>query len=402
MTMPASPLHTFSIGCPPMSYSSESDVFDFNPAQSTTVALSGAMVAEAIHLCQQEPEATQQWPTFLRAMGLQGLKQWLEAGALPGEMTWDRHRPPSPGVNGWVNHFRLCLVTQGSIGGEVVSVPRSTVEDDHGFAHLYVLAEVQEEANQVTILGALRRDRLLTLQAQGALATDDQGYYALPVAHFDTSPEDLLLYIHCLNPAQLTPSLALTPPPAVTPMVWNLAPLAGGKETLINVGDWLQDQLDTVATALAWQLLPPRTAAYGLRSKGAAMEAMESVLQELELEGVSIPSTARGAYTDLQPLGLPCRLYALIWTMVQAHSPEWSLFLCLGPVPGEELTRGTRLIVRDDSSTLVEQALGQDSDTTYLYTQVIGTWEEQFRVTVALPNGNTLHWPPFVFRPQGA
>jgi hypothetical protein len=93
-------------------------------------------------------------------------------------------------------------------------------------------------------------------------------------------------------------------------------------------------------------------------------------------------------------------LYALIWTLFESPTPEWSLVLFLGPAPGEQLPLGTRLIVRDATSTLADQTPTPGNEADYLYAQAIGTWDEQFTVTVELPTGAVLDWPPFSFSPE--
>jgi hypothetical protein len=378
-----------------MSYSTEPQDFDFEPLQSTTVRLSPPAIDWAVQVCQQEPDTDLQWPTFLRAMALMGLQQWLEAGAQDMALYYAVNQPPALDITCRVNDFRLCLVAQGSLSDDVVAIPQSTLDDPANFAHLYVLAEVQEEADQVTILGGLRRDRLLSYQQQAGLTAQANDTYTLPVQCFDTSPEDLLLYLSCLNPAQLSTPIAEAAPVQTRA---TLPALRAGD--LINAGRWLRNQLDAVADGLAWTLLPPLAPAHAMMSASTPAEELEAVLRELEPTGILVPSTARGAYTDLQQFGLPFRLYALTWTLFESQPPEWSLFLFLGPAPGEQLPTGTRLVVSDATATLAEQTLAADVESAYLYAQVVGTWDEQFTATVELPSGMTLNWPPFVFRPE--
>lgn len=379
-----------------MSYSTEHP--EFEPLQSTTVTLSPGAVDWAVQICQQEPDTAQQWPTFLRAMGLQGLQHWLDSGAQAIALDYEPSQPPSLGITCRANDFRLCLVAQGSLSDEAVTIPQSTVDDRTNFAHLYILAEVREESDQVTILAGLRRDRLLAHRHQVPLAANADGTYTVPVRYFDTPPADLLLYLNCLNPEQLAVAAPSAPAPLPQRSPLQESNWAGD---LINAGYWLRDQLDAVANTLAWTLLPPLAPTNAMMPLPTTpAEALEAVLRELAPAGVTIPPTARGAYTDLQRLGLPFRLYALTWTLFDSQPPEWSLFLFLGPAPGQQLLPGTRLVVRDATATLAEQTLIQDAAASYLYAQVIGTWDEQFTATVELPNGTTLNWPPFVFRPE--
>jgi hypothetical protein len=381
--------------------------FEFDPQRATTVTLSPEAVSWAVQMGQQVPDEAQQWPTFLRAMALQGLQQWLEAGALDLALYYDLHQPPTPGINGRVGDYRLCLVAQGSLSDDEVAIPAATVQDKTNFAHLYLLAEVQEEVDQVTLLAGLRRDRLLAQQQSLGLTPQPDGTYRIPIHCFDTTPEDVLLYLTCLNPAQIVgPQVSGAETAPAAPIAASQpSPQPVQTRAPINVGRWLQNQLDVAIDGLTWALLPPLDLASALRSRRVTdlrepTEQLEQILRELQPVGVTIPATARATYTDLQSTGFPFRLYALTWIMPAAQPPEWTLFLFLGPVPGEALSPGTRLILRDATTVLAEQTLTQGNENGFLYAQAIGTWNEAFTATVELPNGNTLNWPPFVFQPE--
>ncbi|WP_228053002.1 DUF1822 family protein [Nodosilinea sp. LEGE 07298] len=372
----------------PMHHATNLSDYEFDPLQSTTVVLSAPAMEWAVQICQQVTSG-QQWATFLQAIALRGVQDWLESGATGLRFTYDLTQPPIFGVQGEVNGFRLCIVPQGIVSDGQVTIPRSTLDDAQGFAHLYLLAAVQEEADQVTILCGLRRDRLLAQRDTLVPANEDT--YAVPLAYFDTSPEEMLLYLNCLNPTQLETAAQTTP---------SRSPSQG----VINVGRWLSDRLDTladtVASTLTWALLPPLSVSHAMMSGHTPAEALETVLRELEPAGVVIPPMARGAYTDLQTAGVPLRLYALTWTHLEGPQPEWCLFLVLGPAPGEQLLPGTRLMVRDAATVLADSILSPNQSANHLYAQVFGTWDEAFAVSVELPNGSTVSWPPFVFQPE--
>lgn len=369
----------------PMHPSPNLSDYEFAPLQPTTVVLSAPALDWAVQIGQRVAPG-QQWATFLRAMALQGVQEWLESGATGLGLTWDSTQPPGLNGQGEVNGFRVCIVPQGTVSDGQVSIPRSTLDQAQGFAHLYLLVEVQEEADQVTILGGLRRDRLLA--HRDTLVPTDGNTYVLPIAYFDTAPEEILLYLNCLDPTQLEAASQAAPSP---------------NQGAINVGRWLNDQLDTLADTvtrtLTWALLPPLSVSHAMMSGHSPAEALEGVLRELEPAGVVIPATARGAYTDLQTAGVPLRLYALTWTQMDGPQPEWCLFLVLGPAPGEQLVPGTRLVVRDAATVLTDSTLSPGQSANHLYAQVFGTWDEAFAVSVELPNGSTVSWPPFVFQP---
>ncbi|QAU07449.1 hypothetical protein XM38_053200 [Halomicronema hongdechloris C2206] len=360
--------------------------FDIAPWRPNTVTLPETAVQWALQTCQPIPDPAQQWQIFLQALALQGFQQWLAAGTLELPLSDAGQQQLEAGMTTYqVEGFRLCLVAQGSLSDDRVTLPAASLAATNAHAHFWVLLEVQEEVNQVTVLGSLRCDRITAAQP---LRPNAEGSYTVPIAAFDTAPEELLLYLSCLDPAQLAaPSL-------VRPAAEDIHP--GATDRPINVGRWLQDQLDAMAASLAWTLLPPLVpTTAGLRSPSETLTAM---LEELE-PTLPVPETAEGPTPDLQRFGLPFRLYALTWTLFESATPEWSLLLLLGPVDGRQLPAGIRLMLQDQHTILVDQTLSTDADATYLYGQVIGTWEEEFMATVQLPSGSTLTFPPFVFNP---
>ncbi|WP_159786929.1 DUF1822 family protein [Sodalinema gerasimenkoae] len=371
-----------------MTYSSQCQLLDLDPDQGTTVHLTTGAVNWAVEVCQEQVDTDNQWFCFLQAMALKGLQQWLDQGAQALPLDYSHKAPLNPGVNCQVKGFRLCLLVQGSLSDGLISIPRYTLRDPLNFAHLYILAEVQEEADQVTILAGLRRDRLVSLKESGDLALSRKGHYHVPLEDWDLSPEDLLLYLHCLNPETLEAGHSEKQVPARRLYL----------QPALNARDWLKDKLDSVAEQFHWTLLPPLALSHQLMSVQSPAEELETLLKDLEQQGVTIPETARGAYQELHHQGLPGRLYALTWKVFDSHySPEWSLFLCLGPSPGESLAPGTELIVQDETSVLVRQGLNEDSGEVYLYTQVIGNFDEQFTVSIISGEGTPLTLPPFTF-----
>lgn len=364
---------------------------DFSPLQTTTIDLTQADVDWALQRVQAEGNSPAQWQDFLRSLALKGVHHWLAAGATDLRVSYPPDRVPPLGINCRVGDFRLCVIALGSLSDEQVPLPRATVEPAPTSAHLYVLAEVQEEVERVTILSGLRRDRLLALHQAGRLV-QGEGTYLLPIQAFDSSPQDLLLYLTCLPPDRLATAISA---PA--------NPLTALGTDLINVGRWLQDQLGDVADRLAWTLLPPMTSLEPAPAFRSPTEEIERLLTEIS-PAVTIPPQARGAYVDCQSLGLPFRLYALTWGLLETDEPEWSLLLCLCPQVGSQLPPGTQLVIRDQATVLVEQTLepatGGEDSAKYLYAQVIGNWDEQFIATIELPNGRSLTWPPFMFDPD--
>ncbi|MFQ3638319.1 MAG: DUF1822 family protein, partial [Cyanobacteriota bacterium] len=111
-----------------MRHSTELSDYEFEPLQPTTVALSPAAIDWAVQICQRmSPE--RQWMTFLRALALRGVQQWLEEGASGLALTYDPNEPPGLDVQGTVNGFRLCIVPQGTLSDGQVAISRRTLED---------------------------------------------------------------------------------------------------------------------------------------------------------------------------------------------------------------------------------------------------------------------------------
>ncbi|NER80928.1 MAG: hypothetical protein F6K42_15435 [Leptolyngbya sp. SIO1D8] len=87
--------------------------------------------------------------------------------------------------------------------------------------------------------------------------------------------------------------------------------------------------------------------------------------------------------------------------MLTTNTPEWSLLVFLGPLPGEVLPLGLTLQIRDADSVLTQQTVAAGSEATYLYAQVLGTWEESFTLDILPPEGGTpLTLPAFGFQPD--
>jgi len=356
-----------------------------------------------------------------------------------------------------VAQFKVCLLTTGTLIDEVVVLPRAAIDLPEYAAHFYVVVAVQEEQEQATIYGFIRHDQLLTLQQSAHLSAEPDWTYELPLAWFERDPDRLFLYLRCLDAvtiplpevptkrlaslsglqAELEPLIPQLQDPNRSlwqTLTWeqgaplltspellrwlyrlqtqgsatrtNLASLTsqlsqilqGLTQQVINVGEWLQDELDEVSQNLFWRLLPaPAFANTSLRSlrtttAESPTEEIEAIISQLRQTGMDIPSQARGACRDFELAENPLRLYAVTWPILT--QPEWTLLLILRAQSGTELPQELKLQVSDPTSILVEQVVEQNSTLSYLYTRVIGTGDEQFSVTISL-NEETQTFPPF-------
>lgn len=416
-------------------------MFDFEPLPLDAITLSPDQMQEAAQL-SRSGQTAQQWQMYLNALALIGFEEWLHSRAANLRISRDRCSLFQPrfahlieaACNLYVGELRLCLIATGSFKDTVISVPRAAIDLPQFIPHFYVVLEVQEELGQVRVDRYLRYDQLQT----ASLQPQADWTYSLPIDWFDPEPDRLLLHLECLEPQSIAlPAVAQLPhtTPMQTPplpsdsapqplrdrppwqvLTWEqaaviltqpeLANAATAAPNLldraVNVGAWLQGQLDDLAQ-LSWVLLPPIAPAVGMRSTVADFE---NVVTELQRNNVAIPFTARAAFRDLNWANVAVRLYAVAWELpVTAANPEWSLLLILGPQSGR-LPSGIRLQIqeqiRGNREVLTEQVLLPNSQDDYLYARVIGTWNETFWVTIDLGNGAVVTLPPFTFNPVPA
>jgi len=358
-------------------------VFDFDAVSAETIDLSSAQIERAVELSHCISEKGQQWQAYLNALAALAVEQWLEERA--PEIAVEL---PSFGselvatARMRVGEFTLNSIAMGSVRDCAIPLPQRLVSDPDLAAHFYVVVEILEELELANIQCFIRRDRLIE---QFPEATE-----LLPIDRFEQNPDDLLLYLRCLEPSAI-------PLPETSPSTpW--------METVVNVATWLQDRLDDAAEELAWVLLPAFSPdrlrlnpASALRSP---VEELDDIIAQLQRSGSDIAPQARGAYQTFFLGDIRLRLYVVTWAVLSPDNvPEWKLMLVLGTPSGNSLPNGTCLRVSDDTSLLVEQEMTPKTVAPYLYTRVVGTWEETFTITISLDSGASLTLPPFAFHP---
>jgi hypothetical protein len=166
----------------------------------------------------------------------------------------------------------------------------------------------------------------------------------------------------------------------------------------INAGRWLWDELDEVAQQLDWELLPDFSNRMQLRPIRSAAEEFEEVVTQLQEQGLEIPVQARAAFKNLSLAGVPLRIYAVTWHLItELQNPEWTLLLILGAPALNGLPQNIKLRVSDRKEILSEQKLNAQADNSYIFTRVLGNWDEKFLVSVSLVDGVEVTLPPFAF-----
>lgn len=371
---------------------------DLEALPPRAIALTTDQVEQARQRSRSVADPTQQWQIYLNTLSLLGFEQWLNQRA--SDISMDQAQNPIEQPYLIINDFKVCLIPTESQPDQV-EIPSIAIAAPELAAHFYVAIAVYEEQSQIAIHSFLRYDQL-TAQIQ-FLHPDIDNLYAISIRDFEDDLDRLLLYLRCSNPSAIPlPSNSLTA---------NRQPLIANSyertTPFINIRRWLQNELDEVAQQLSWVLLPPIASEGSLRIKAKARqqpsftEDFDEIIKQLVRKGMTLPVDTRAAYQNMMIGTVAARLYAVAGAIITAEQPpEWSLLVILGPKLQRQLPRGTQLQVSDRTEVLVQQILSDQTEDGYLFAQIVGTWEEQFVVTLTVPDGATLTLPPFGFQAE--
>ena len=380
-----------------------------------------ARLSQSIHLPQQR------WEVYLCALGVLGFEQWLLERAPDLQFECDRASIWQPAYanlftaacNIKVGNFKVCVLTNSSVPFAVLDIPNFT-------AHFYVLLQVEEEEQIAAVSGFMSYEQYLNYQQKANLQVDSDWTYTIPSTWFYSNPNALLLNLRCLDADAIQLPTTIAQNHTATALREKLSALTSQlqkqhfsqllsvkeattllsnpdlidwaykivnpsfAQPLINVGLWLRDRIDAVASELGWMLMPS-LAVSELRS---LEEEFKQIRSGLAKSGVQIPSTARGAYRDLESDRHLVRLYAIMWVLSETgDNKEWMLLIALGSQPQGQMPK-MKLEVRDETELLFTESL-EDTNKGILYAQVIGNWEERFWVTVIVDNETVFEIPPF-------
>jgi hypothetical protein len=446
-------------------YNIETDnlLLDFESFSATGIELTPQQIGQAAVLSDRIIDTEEQWQTYLNALALFGFQTWLEERDNSLVMDTSNCSLMQPSLANYINgvfnltigEYKLCLLTNGVAIDEFISIDRALIELPEYTPHLYIVVNVIEERSEVEIASFIPYNELIQRRQTANLTADADWTYQIPLAWFHAQPDDILLYLRCLEPSAIalpTPIAVNIQPsdleslipqlqsgiPLPEILTWERAipilsnpsllqwlyelqttqpttrdalntlgdrlsdTIAGVTQTAINVRAWLNDELDALAQ-LAWTLLPaPAYAPSGLRdlevlNRESPAAEFEAIITQLRNSGEDIPTEARGAFHDFSLGSQGMRLFALIWEVSETEVPEWSLLIVLGARVNNYLPQGSKLEVREGDTVLDEKIIAEDTADSYLYTQVIGELDEQFTVTITLANGETITFPNFVF-----
>ncbi len=448
-------------------------LLDFDTLPIESLPLEQGQIEQAIKVSNNIVNEQKQWDTYINALALFAFESWLDLRAPELQINSNKCSIWQPsyanvidGVfNLEVGQFKLFLLAVGNMTDEFVTIPRAVVDLPEYAAHFYVLVNVQEEQEEATVESFVSYSQLQSQIESVNLRPQSDWTYDFSGSWFDREPDNLLLYLKCLEEKaialpQLTtdrvakrkniqielesliPQLQLGKTPLWEILDWDTAivlltdsqllgwlyQIQTGKTSVtqkvtnitrqlaetgqnltnkaINVGSWLQNEMDEFTQSLAWNLLPAPTFALGslrsatLTNKESPAEELEAIIAQLRNSAIAIPVETRGAYQDFDLGTNPLRLYALAWTVEeQGDIQEWSLLMVLGSQPDHQLPENLRLQIKEQNTVLDEKVVQPDSGDSYLYSRVIGTWDEEFSVTVILANGEKLVLPSFSFAP---
>ncbi|MDJ0734323.1 MAG: DUF1822 family protein [Nostocaceae cyanobacterium] len=412
----------------------------FDSLNETRTELLPQHFQKAARLSKSIPLLQQRWQVYLCALGVLGFEEWLRERTTDLEIETDSASIWQPAYanlcsaacNIRVGNFKICLLTASNFMNEH-SVPFAVFDTPDFIANFYVLMQVKEEQNLVAFSGFINYEQFWNYQESEGLQINSDWTYSIPQTWLNSDANTLLLNLRCLDANAIQLPLA-TPVRENDVMVlqqrltrlksqlqtrhpWELLTISEGRtllsnpdlinwlyksatpsplQPLINVGTWFNNQMDTVAQELGWMLMPlPAFSQLRSLQIRSLQEAFEQIRGSLEERGVDIPTTARGAFQDLESEAGTLRLYAITWVLSStSENPEWMLLIALGSHPEGEIPRSFQLEVCDETQQLFLQSL-QNTTQGILYAQVVGNWGEKFWVTVTIDDEFVFEIPPF-------
>jgi Protein of unknown function (DUF1822) len=237
-----------------------------NLMQSETIWLDPAQFEQARALASPSVSEACQWQMYLNALALLGFEQWLHKHASNHSVDRTQCINDIGAIyNLKVDEFKLTLIAKEHVLDELAEIPRAAIAQPERVAHFYVLLEISEEQEQMTIRGFLRCDRLMhDLNPVNQQPLQD-GYYHIPLSAFDPDPNHLLYYCDFLDPAAIPlPALSIAREAMLETAFW--------QETRIELGQWLQDvfaegwqAIDNLVNPEAYLALSPRNQGKGAK-----------------------------------------------------------------------------------------------------------------------------------------
>jgi hypothetical protein len=252
-----------------------------NLMQSETLWLEPNQFEQARRLTSPSVSELGQWQMYLNALALLGFEQWLHKHASTHSVDRTQCLNDVGAIyNLKIDKFKLTLIAKEHVLDELAEIPRTALSQPERAAHFYVLLEISEEQEQMTIRGFLRYDRLMHHLSQTNQQGLQDGYYQIPLSVFDPDPNHLLYYCDFLDPAAI-------PLPAISTARGETLETAFFQETRIKLGQWLQG-----VVAEGWQAIddlinPEAQLALSLRNQGTGAKRGKLIDLGIQLQGQS-------------------------------------------------------------------------------------------------------------------
>lgn len=186
------------------------------------------------------PEA-QQWQAYLNALGVLSLEKWLNQRILDKTINRNLSRIENVGILN-IGGFKIGAIATEHVLDEVVNIPQVAIDNAELASHFYVLLEVSEEEEIVTLRGLMRYDQLVDYRNSYNLQPASNDCYQLPLELLDWELNHLLFYTRYLEPAAI--ALPVTAQTTVQEIREYL------QETTTKLSQWLQGMFDDT-----WQTL---------------------------------------------------------------------------------------------------------------------------------------------------
>lgn len=348
------------------------DSLDFTESSASAIKLTEPQIIQASQLASLTEE-TQRWQSYLNNLALFGFQTWLNDRNPQYSLSVDKSQNILNAVSCLeIGEFRICLLTQGILEDEVISLPQDVISNRQtvsNVAHFYVLVTVDEEKEEVTIEGLIRYDQLNPYMQSEELTLHGNGTYELPLNYFDSDINHLLLYLRYLEPS------AIQLPVSTASTVINPQPI---QETVMNVASWLNEKLDELSESLSWILFPYQE----LAISGFRNQPTTSIIEELRNEGI-IPDGAKTLLKEINTTELNLQLYAITWILSEN---KWSLLLMIKRTDDLPLPFDLKLEIKSQDEILKEETFSYENEEDYLLTQVEGIINQRFTITISLNN----------------
>jgi hypothetical protein len=194
----------------------------YRQIQPKTVWLEPEHYERAIEISQKIDSDINQWKAYLNELAFLGFTEWLQQQIpdIEVKQNLDLHQER---VNLQVGEFKVQLITVDNLDDNV-TIPLINITSPQLAAHFYVLIEVLEEAERITIHGIIRHDELSQIQKLKYLTTQSE-VCEIPLSSFDGEVDNLLLYIRFLQVEAIPlPSIKNKEISKVTKALVNLGP----------------------------------------------------------------------------------------------------------------------------------------------------------------------------------